>query len=389
MDRDVLALDVGASAIKAIAGRMDNGSLTVTASSIVPTEGYAKGVYTDYDALAESVREAIRCLHTISVVSSGAFIGIGGTAISSTNSKGCVAPASSRQIIQDDMERVRQAAIFSKVNDALQVLHFIPNCYWVDGIETQPVGKQGSKLEVAVHIVTYPEKQIKILTEVLTKRGIKIKEFVSSAIAGAEKMAACSKEANILMMDIGAGSADIVLYQEGHIVNSASLPFGGYYITQDIMQGLEVNYLHAEEIKRYYGRLDCSLSGQNVMLDCNDFGTKDKQVSYDFLANVIESRIEEIVSLLYEYLVSFLADAQVDKILLTGGCACMPTFRQKVQEKFHLKAELYQPDLPEYVNPIYTACVGILSYAAEKTSRVVREEEPHETGLLAMIKKLF
>lgn len=389
MDREILAIDVGASAIKAIAGKVENDSLTVTASSIVPAQGYEKGVYTDYNALAESVREAINCINAVRSVPASAFIGIGGAAISSINSKGCVAPASPQQIISEDIKRVHQAAVFSNVTDDQQVLHCIPNYYCVDGKQTQPIGKQGTKLEVEAHIVTCQKEQIRALTDVLTKRGVKIAEFISSAIVGSQKIVECTQESNYLMMDVGAGSADIVLYQDGNIVKSGSLPLGGHYITQDIMQGLDVEYLHAEEIKRYYTRLDRGLGGRNIMLDCNDFGTKDKHVSYDFLVNIVESRIEEIVSLLYDYLNSLLTEYRIDKILLTGGCACMPSLRQTVEEKFHLPVEVYQPDLAEYVNPAYTACLGILSYAAKKPIPASNEPQTSKTGLLAIIKKIF
>ena len=193
-------------------------------------------------------------------------------------------------------------------------------------------------------------------------------------------------------MDIGAGTTELVAYQDGQIYLSASLPLGGDYITNDIMQGLSISYSHAEEIKKYFTKLDKNLRGQNVILDCNDYGTTDKQISYDFLYEIIESRIEEMVYLAHEYLKSILLVNNVDKIFLAGGCVVMPSFGDSVEKLFGLPVEIItQKQLrPEYGGAANVACYGVLTYAVNnrpKGQAIMNNNAWH--SLLIKFKKCF
>ena len=174
----------------------------------------------------------------------------------------------------------------------------------------------------------------------LAAKGIHTAGIFANSIACAASLAVTADEADFLVMDIGAGLTDLVLYSEGKVVVSASLPLGGDYITNDIAQGVGVTRPHAEEIKHYYARLNKRLLRQEVMLDCNDYGTTDKQVSYDHLHNIVESRVEEIVSIIYGYLEPSLSSYSVKKILLTGGCSLLPSISEGVNRTFEVPVQL-------------------------------------------------
>lgn len=375
----VLGVDVGTSSVKVLAAAKEGGNVLIKGSGSVPTAGFAKGAVTDVGALAAAIEGAVDCaVMAAAVPRENIYLGIGGLDISSQNSIGGITSATG-VIATDDIERAYRAATIVAVPEDNRVLHVLPTGYWLDGSREaeSPLGKKGSRLDVEAHIVAMPPTMITELLAALSERGLPVAGVMANIIVEAAALAA-TEPAACLIMDIGAGLADIAVFNNGQVALSASIPLGGDYITADIMQGLGVSLVHAEEIKRYYGRLGRGLSGQGVVLDCNDYGTTDKKIDYDFLHTIVESRVEEIVSLLHLYLEPVLARHRPEKILLTGGSSLLPSFREWMEKIFALPVHPAQPGtaLPqEYAYPGNLACFGLLQYAARLASR-----EPVQDG---------
>lgn len=378
--KGILGVDVGTGSVKVLAGTADGaGNIVVKGSGAGPSAGFRKGLVTDATALAAAIKEAVDCATMVAGMPHfDVYLGIGGSDITSINSIGSVAPASSRGITGEDLERACTAAGVIAVPDDRRVLHVLPVNYWVDGeLQTDvPLDLPGTRLEVECHIVTMSQSLFDELTDALHAIGVHTAGVVANAIVGTLAVVPDTGFNECLMIDIGAGTTDLVLYNRGAITASASLPLGGDYITGDIAQGLGVSSIHAEEIKRYYGKLDKALLGQGTVLDCNDYGTTDLHVAYDFLYNIVESRVEEIVSMVHGYFDSVLAGNQVNQILLTGGSALLPSVRHEVEKTFVIPVYPAQLEgfMPlEYAHQSNTASYGILSYAAKVNKNVVKE----------------
>jgi cell division protein FtsA len=362
----ILGVDIGTSAVKVLAATTDNGHTRVRGSGTVPGAGFTKGAVTDAAALAAAIRAAIDCaVMAAAVPQTPVHLGLGGLDIVSQNSIGSVVPAAG-MVTGADIERACGAATVVAVNDDQRILHVLPAGYWLDGkpVAEAPLGKSGQRLEVETHIVSLPRSLADEITVALAPRGITVASFFANAVVGASVLA---DGPSCLVMDIGAGLTDLALYSGGKIVLSASVPLGGDYITADIMQGLEIGKLHGEEIKRYYAKLGRDLSGRDVVLDCNDFGTTDKQVDYDFLHKIVESRVEEIVSLLHAFVEPAISRYGAEKILLTGGSSLLPSVGEWTERIFLRPVKLAAPGdgLPaEYSHPANTASYGLVEYAA-------------------------
>ena len=391
----ILGIDVGTSSIKVLIGRRTaDGKVLIAGSGTIPTAGYAKGVILDAQTLAVSIRQAVDCaVMATNIPVTDAYIGIGGVEISSVNSTGSIAPAVTDAITHEDINCVYQASILTGVPDDQEVLHLLPQSFLVDKQQQVhlPLQQQCDHLEVAAHIVTMPKAVITSLITATEKLGINVVGMVANPIVATQILTTNGIE-NYLFMDVGAGTTELVLYRDGHVHLSASLPLGGDYITSDIMKGFGIAYNHAEEIKRYYAKLDTKLRGQNILLDCNDYGTTDKQFPYDFLYDIIESRIDEIVTLLHEYLKTSLINGNVDKIFLTGGCGAMPNVADSVEKLFGLPVEVVTlPSMySEYASPTNVASYGVLTYAVNNVIR--KEAIIGNTGwqsLLGKFKKFF
>ncbi|HWR05225.1 cell division protein FtsA [Sporomusa sp.] len=367
--KSILAIDVGTGMVKVLAGRQEtDGRIELYGSGAAPTAGYVRGVITDVSALAYSIRQAIECvvMATDSHAAGSVYLGISGSMLVAQNSMGTVATATSGSVTNADVERACKAAVFSVANSEYEVLHVFP--------AKEVITQLGAALEVETHIVSAPQSILQGLSNALSESGIQLNGIVASGIMAAEGM---NKElpgqpANFIFIDIGAGVTDISMYVGGCLCSSASLPLGGDYITNDLMQGLSVSRAHAEEIKRYYSRLSPNLRNQGIVLDCNDYGTVDKHIPFDFLYDIIESRVDEIVTLVYSYLKPLQEEYLTNQgqafeaIYLTGGCGAMPSVATCVTKVFQIHTETVKPEglAAEYVHPANTVCYGILKHGS-------------------------
>lgn len=367
-NRHILGIDVGTSTIKAFVGKMAmDGNVSIVGSGAVPTIGFIKGVITDVQALAIAISQAAQCAVMATNISvNDAYIGLSGAEISSISSSGSIALSMTAPITHEEINRVYHAAILAGVPDDHEVLHLLPKCFFVDQQRQVdlPLQQKAAHLEVEAHIVMMPKDLINTLISAIEKLGINVVGIVASPIVTTQALTTISTQ-NSLFMDIGAGTTDLVAYQEGYIYLSSSLPLGGDYITSDIMQGLSISYGHAEEIKKYFAKLDNNLQGKNIILDCNDYDTTDKQIPYDFLHEIIGSRIDEIVCLVHEYLESVIPVKNCEQIFLTGGCGAMPNVGESIQKIFGIPVEIVTPKelLPEYAGAANAACYGVLTHA--------------------------
>lgn len=389
----ILGIDVGTSAVKVLATLVSpDRSVQVIGSGVVPARGLEKGNIKDMLALISTVRDAVDCAQmAVGVPIKEAYIGLGGSFLHSHTNVGSVAPASRAGITREDILRACQAAALPVVPEDYKILHLLPGNLWVDGdlqLE-EPVGKTGLRLEAETHISIMPQGMYNEFVELLNNAGIPVSGIYANSVAGGMYVPHRLAK-SYLYLDIGAGVTDILLRQDGNILYSASLPLGGDYITNDIMQGLEVGWAHAEEIKRYYTKLDKeALQGQDISLDGKDYGAKNKKVAFDFLYEVVESRIKEIAALLHGYIMQQLSASLPETVLLTGGCAHMPSVQTELEAVFGLPVRTVRPGVArEYASPANSACFGLLSYAMEHSIiELAKTEKP--LGFLDKIKSIF
>ncbi|SDF07024.1 cell division protein FtsA [Sporolituus thermophilus] len=371
--RRVMGVDLGTNAVKAFAATIDDlGRVEIAGSGLAPATGYKKGILTDPHAAASAIRQAVDCaLLAANFRMQPIWLGVGGVGIRFYNARGIIAPASSSGINSKDIDRACQAARLTAGCEGQQILHALPNLYWVDGRQQResPVGQAGCRLEVEVHFVTASKDFLDELLAHVKQNSLCVAGVVANPVAAAIALAPAPGE-RVLILDIGAGTTEIALVYEGLTVVSASLPLGGDYITGDIAYAAGVSFTHAEEIKRYYARLGGQLIRQDAIVDFSDFGITNKFISYGFLHKIVQTRVDEIFSLVYDYIRPALQDYPVDEIALTGGSAHLPSVVQAAKTIFQLPVRIRQPKglAAEYNHPANTVCFGIVHYAARQAS---------------------
>lgn len=392
-ERYVVGVDLGSNEIKTLAVKLYDKDIEVLGSGTVPSLGIQKGSICDTQSFVKAIVHALDCalLSIPHSVIPEVYFGIGGDALSYSSVQGTLVQLS--DIIRpEDVERVCHAAALNAVQSNSSVLHVVPKKFYVDQQEVQyPLGKPCKCLEVEAFVISVSNHIYAMFEEIWENKGIKTRGIVANVIV-AEAALSVANEKNYYFIDVGAGSIDIIMRFHGQIYLVDSFLLGGEYITRDIMQGLEVDFHHAEDIKRYHSNLDANLFGKNVILDCNGYGTTDKNISFDFLSQIVGSRVEEIVQ--YERIKSLHGESKGDLIFLSGGCSAMPCFVKEIEKIFEIPVcHIVPNNLPaEYAITANVNCYGIIQHVLKNHSQQVNKEASNDSAwslLLSSIKKIF
>ncbi len=372
----VVGLDIGTTKICAIVGEVSSNGIDIVGIGTHASTGLRKGVVINIESTVESIKKAVgeaelmagSRIHTV-------YVGIAGGHIKSFNSHGVVA-AKNKEIAENDVQRVLDAAKAVAIPMDREVIHVIPQEYILDdqdGIK-EPIGMSGVRLESKVHIVTAGVSSAQNVIKSCNKAGLEVAEVVLEPLASAEAVLTHDeRELGAVLVDIGGGTSDIAIYSEGSLVHTAVLAIGGNHITNDIAVGLRTPQQEAEKIKLRYGCALASLTKTEDTIEVPGVGgRKSRAVPRKVLAEIIEPRVEEIFSLIQrEVAKSGYQDLVASGLILTGGSSQLEGILELGEFIFDMPVKRAFPigigGLKDVVNgPQYATGVGLLKYAAKK-----------------------
>jgi cell division protein FtsA len=371
MGKKIAAIDIGTTKICTIMGVSDSTSgLLVQGVGVARSQGIEKASVADASKARESIRESIR----IAEVMSGhklesAYVGLTGRHISSMNSRGTIAITRDDMLVRsDDLRRALNVALNVTIPPEQKVLHAIPRSYKLDGHEVEnPVGMNGSELEVEVHLITASMSSRQNLIKVIKGLGINIDDLVLEPLASAEAvLAEEEKLGGVLVADIGGDTTDIAVFRDGSIFHTAVIPAAGHQITNDISTGLGLSFDLAEELKKKYGTL--------VPLGENDdpeqmIGEDGHKINFRSLREIMQARVEEIIRLIVLDLPGERQSSLIPPgMVLTGGCANTPGIVELAEKVTKLPARMGIPitlngvSINALNNPAFATSVGLVLY---------------------------
>jgi cell division protein FtsA len=371
MKKKIAAIDIGTTKVCTIMGVLDSSSgLRVQGVGISPSHGIEKALVADAAKAKESIRESIKKAEVMAGYKlDSAYIGVTGRHITSMNSKGTIAiTRSDTTVHQEDLKRALDVALNVKIPPEQKVLHVIPRSYKIDGQEVKnPVGMNGSELEIEVHLITASVSSVQNLTKLIQGLGVNIDDLVLEPLASAEAvLAEEEKLGGVLVADIGGGTTDVALIKDGSIYHTSVLPAAGNQITSDITAGLGLSFDLAEEMKKKYGTL--VPSGENDDPD-RTVGEHGQNVNFRALCEIMQARVEEILRLIVLDLPNENADLIPAGIVLTGGCANIPGIVEVAQNITRLPVRVGVPMALSGVssealsNPAYATSVGLITWS--------------------------
>ncbi len=384
----IVGLDVGSSKVAALVGEVTpDGHLQVIGFGVAPSAGIRKGAIIDIESTVRAIEAAVEKAEQMSGRPiDGGYVGITGTTISSLNNRGVVAVANpEKEITREDVERVLQAARVIALPADRRIIHVIPRQFIVDGNENilDPVGMVGARLEVETHIVTGNFAAIQNLLKCCERAGFRVQELVLNAYASGEAVLfPAEKELGAVVVDIGGGTTDIALFDQGSLWFTSVLPVGGDYITSDLAVGLRTPLSQAEALKKEFGGALSSLAPDSEFVEVASVGGGQvRRVSRKMVAEIIQARVQEILGLVKNQIDSTgYRGLLPGGVVLTGGTALVEGIVELAAEELQRPVRLGYPEgvggLADVVrSPVFATGVGLLRYGMKRREAAGTGEE--------------
>jgi cell division protein FtsA len=323
----IVALDIGTTKVCTLIAQKSGKNLEILGVGSHPSNGLKKGSVVNIEKTVESIRSSIEEAKLMAGIEEleSATVGIAGNHIYCFNSSGVV-PVKNKEINQSDVDRVIEAAKAVLIPSDRQILHVIPQEFKVDntvGIKN-PIGMCGSRLEVNVHIVTGKTPLIQNLVKCVEHAGLVANEVILQPIASSRSVLSNEeKELGVVLIDIGGGTTDIAVWKDGSLLHSQIIPLGGNHFTNDLAVALKIPHNEAERIKLTHGTVlkDAQLNDTYLTVQGLS-GTRPREVSLAFIADVLGARAEELFSVVRELILEKnLQDEITGGFVLTGGGA--------------------------------------------------------------------
>ncbi|PCI38483.1 MAG: cell division protein FtsA [Thiotrichales bacterium] len=391
-DKNLLvALDIGTSKVVVIVAEVTKeDQLNVIGVGLRSSYGLKKGVIVNIDSTVQAIRQAIdEAEHMADCKITNICAGIAGSHIHSFNSHGIVA-IRDLEVTDSDVERVIEAAKAVAISADQRILHILPQEFVIDrqtGIK-EPVGMSGVRLEAKVHMVTGSVSAVQNIAKSIECCDLVISDLVLEQLASSYAvLSEDERELGVCLIDIGGGTTDIAVCTEGAIKHTAVIPIAGAQVTSDIAHALRTPTQYAEAIKLQHGTALTKYAKPEDSIEVRGVGNRPgRRLSMQTLAGVIESRYEELFSLIYHELKKQgFADLLAAGIVLTGGAAKMPGLIELAEEVFRMPVRLGIPKsvtgMSEVINnTVHATGIGLLLYAKQRHMDVYSDPMKTDKG---------
>jgi cell division protein FtsA len=390
----IVGLDIGTSKVCAIIAQIGHeGRLEITGVGTTPSRGLRRGVVINIDATVRSLLNAVEAAEMMSGREvTGAFAGIAGGHIEGINSRGVVAVTGrDREITREDVERVIDAAKAIVIPMDREVVHVIPQEFTVDqqdGVR-DPVGMMGVRLEAEVHIVTGAVSSAQNIIRCINRAGFKADDIVLEPLAAAAAvLSKDEQELGVLLVDIGGGTTDILVYLDGAPYHTGVLALGGDQVTSDISIMLKTPLEVAERLKHEAGSCHPDdLDDEEIEASIPGVGGRPpRPVRRSRLTEIIRPRMTEVFGMVKDQLdragyLNLLSGGAV----LTGGGALLPGAAELATEVLGLPVRIGYPTplgglVEEYRSPQFATGVGLVMYGHGKRRPEHFDMDTSESG---------
>jgi len=375
----ITVVDVGSKTVKSIIAEFDeDGMFNIIGIGKSNSElGMRKGNIVSISNAVEAIRDSVESAMNMATTSvEEVIVSISGDHIKTFNSKASVL-INGNVINSSDIDRVLQKSKDSFISQKKEVIHIIPQVFFVDDQKVKdPVNMTGSTLEASVHVALANETNAINLRNCLNEIDLRIKCFVFSPIASSYGvLSETERDINTIIIDIGHGTSTAVAYFDGNIEFSTILPVGGFNITNDLAVTLNIDNKTAEEIKLKYGFSLFDEDDEDRVIELDNY----ENISESMVSKIIGARVFEIFS----YLKDDLEKSEIYKekaygkipltIVLTGGTARLKNIDVLAKEVFGEKVKI-KISYPKYnirglvdlvKAPEYATTVGLLHFAKE------------------------
>lgn len=387
----IVGLDIGTTKIAAIVGTKNQyGKIEILGSGKADSIGVNRGVVVNIEKTVESIAMAIKqAEHSSHVDIKKLYVGIAGQHIKSLQHRGNIIRNNIEDTItHQDVDQLIENMHKLVMQPGEEIIHVIPQDYIIDkesGIR-EPIGMSGICLEANFHIITGMVTAAKNIHRCVLKTGMEVEDLILEPLASAEAvLGEDEKEAGVALIDIGGGTTDLAIFQDGIIRHTAVIPLGGNIITEDIREGCSIIRSQAEALKvRFGSALSRENKNEEIVSIPGLRGTPAREISLKNLASIIQARMEEIIEQVYwEIRNSGYEQKLIAGIVLTGGGAQLKHIKQLTEFLTGMNTRIGYPNehlagnMPdELCSPMYSTGIGLVIKGfehAEKKNRTIRK----------------
>lgn len=399
----IVGLDIGTTKIAAIVGRRaEHGKIEILGYGKTESIGVRRGVVSNIENTVQSIKTAIEMASQKSGVDiKYVNVGIAGQHIKSLQHRGSIIrPNSDTEISQADVDNLLQNMFNLNMSPGEEIIDVIPQDYIVDGELgiRKPIGMLGSSLEANFHIIIGQTTAARNIFLCSRKAGLEVVDLILEPIASSHAvLTEDEKEAGVVLVDIGGGTTDIAIFQDGIIRHTAVVPLGGDVLTEDVKEGCSIIRKHAEELKVKFGS---ALANENkdeeIVAIPGLRGRPPREISLKNLASIIQARMEEIIEhVYYEIKSSGFEKKLIAGIVLTGGGALLKHVAQLTEFMTGMDTRIGYPnehlskDVPEEMaSPMYATGIGLVIEGLNRFEKqIYRETQEYQAELEATGKK--
>lgn len=368
----IVGLDVGTHTIRVVQGKLEEtGRINIIGASSVPANGIRKGVIVDIDEAVSSISAVLEKVERMTGVPvQHANVSVGGNHITCMDSKGVIAVSrADGEISENDVIRVIDASQAVSIPPNREVIHVIPKTFTLDGQSgiKDPIGMTGIRLEVETIIIHGALPFLKNLTKAITQAGLEVDQLVLSPLAAAQSVLnKRQKELGVALIDLGAGTTSLAVYEENNLIHTAIVPVGSMHITNDIAIGLRCTIDTAERVKVMYAQASPALVDKLAEIDMSKIDPQEEsRIPQQLVAEIVEARLEEIFDYITKELKLIDRDGKLPAgIVLTGGGAALPGVVEFAKHYLRLPVSIGVPSetdtiIDQVVDPSFATVVGL------------------------------
>ncbi len=374
----IVGLDIGTTKICAVVGEVSSDGINIIGIGSHPSIGLRKGVVVNIESTVDSIKKAVEEAELMAGCEiTSVYAGIAGGHITGFNSHGIIA-VKGDEITQNDVDRVIDAARAVAIPMDREVIHVLPQEYFVDderGIQN-PIGMSGVRLEAKIHIVTGAVTSAHNIVKCANKAGLDVCDIVLESLASGESvLTEEEKDLGVALLDLGGGTTDLAIFKGRNIRHTFVLALGGDNLTTDLSFGLRASNAEAEKIKKKYGTCISGSVKPDETIEVPGMGGRDpKRIQRQFIGEILEPRIEEMFSIVNrEIYRAGMENLIASGVVVTGGTALLDGVPEIAEAVFDLPSRLGKPHgingLVDVVNnPMYATGVGLVLFGAKNHS---------------------
>lgn len=379
----VTAVDIGTTKVCAAIAEVGDDSIELLGTGWCPARGVRRGVIVNLSDTVSCVQSALeKAEKQAGTVTESAIVSIGGAYVRGVNTAGSTEVLSrGGEITSEDVHRAVDDARSFAPPQGSQVLHVLTRGFALDeqrGI-ANPVGMKAKELTVEVHLVLNASTVINNIVSAINKAGVVVGSVVMQQLASAEAtLSDDEKDLGVLVVDIGGGTTDLVVYRDGSVCHSESFPIAGNLISRDIAVGLKTPLEEAETLKRTLASVRSGEIPDAEAIEVSEVGTgKKRQLSRALLCRIAQARCDEIFERIQRAMRSDILDQDVfTGVVLTGGGALLDGCLERAEEILRIPVRIGFPvnvvqASHEACHPAFCTGLGLIRYARDIRGELV------------------